>query len=113
MKRIQHKMMWAVSASMLLAMCCPMLALAAEEAKEYVPSMYASFWSLIPPVVAIVLALITKEVYSSLFVGILIGGVFYSGFTWEDCYIRPTPLRARCSMCSRTGSSAPCRMRTM
>lgn len=83
MKRIQHKMMWAVSESLLLAMCCPMLALAAEEAKEYVPSMYASFWSLIPPVVAIVLALITKEVYSSLFVGILIGGVFYSGFTFE------------------------------
>ncbi len=83
MKRIQHKMMWAVSASLLLAMCCPMLALAAEEAKEYVPSMYASFWSLIPPVVAIVLALITKEVYSSLFVGILIGGIFYSGFTFE------------------------------
>ena len=83
MKRIQHKMMWAVSAAMLLAMCCPMLAFAAEEAEEYVPSMYASFWSLIPPVVAIVLALITKEVYSSLFVGILIGGVFYSGFTFE------------------------------
>ena len=83
MKRIQHKMMWAVSAAMLLTMCCPMLAFAAEEAEEYVPSMYASFWSLIPPVVAIVLALITKEVYSSLFVGILIGGVFYSGFTFE------------------------------
>ncbi len=83
MKRIQHKMMWAVSTAMLLAMCCPMLAFAAEEAEEYVPSMYASFWSLIPPVVAIVLALITKEVYSSLFVGILIGGVFYSGFTFE------------------------------
>ena len=83
MKRIQHKMMWAVSAAMLLAMCCPMLVFAAEEAEEYVPSMYASFWSLIPPVVAIVLALITKEVYSSLFVGILIGGVFYSGFTFE------------------------------
>lgn len=29
--------------------------------------MYATFWSLVPPVVAIVLALITKEVYSSLF----------------------------------------------
>lgn len=83
MKKIQHKMMWAVLAAMVLAMCCPMLAFAAEEAEEYVPSMYASFWSLIPPVVAIVLALITKEVYSSLFVGILIGGVFYSGFTFE------------------------------
>jgi Na+/H+ antiporter NhaC len=33
--------------------------------------------------VAIVLALITKEVYSSLFIGILIGGIFYSGFTFE------------------------------
>lgn len=56
---------------------------AADEAAEYVPDMYASFWSLIPPIVAIALALITKEVYSSLFVGILIGGIFYSGFTFE------------------------------
>ena len=38
---------------------------------------------LVPPVVAIVLALITKEVYSSLFVGILVGGLFYSGFQFE------------------------------
>lgn len=36
-------------------------------AAEYVPSMYATVWALVPPVVAIVLALITKEVYSSLF----------------------------------------------
>ena len=84
MKRIQHKMMWAVSAAMLLTMCCPMLAFAAEEAEEYVPSMYASFWSLIPPVVAIVLALITKEVYSSLFIGILVGGLFlFRIFLWR------------------------------
>ncbi len=47
------------------------------------PVMYASCWALLPPVVAIVLALITKEVYSSLFVGILIGGLFYSEFTFE------------------------------
>ncbi|MDE6964973.1 MAG: Na+/H+ antiporter NhaC family protein, partial [Lachnospiraceae bacterium] len=45
--------------------------------------MYATFWALIPPVVAIVLALITKEVYSSLFVGILVGSLFYSGFSFE------------------------------
>lgn len=44
---------------------------------EYVPVMYATFWALVPPLVAIVLALITKEVYSSLFVGIVIGGLFY------------------------------------
>lgn len=62
--------------------CSSMTVFAAEEA-EYVPKMYASFWALIPPVVAIALALVTKEVYSSLFVGILIGGLFYSGFTFE------------------------------
>jgi len=39
-----------------------------------------SFWSLVPPLVAIVLALITKEVYSSLFVGILVGALFYNQF---------------------------------
>lgn len=48
--------------------------------------MIGSFWSLVPAIVAIALALITKEVYSSLFIGIVIGAVFYavdvsSGFT--------------------------------
>lgn len=62
---------------------CPLVAFAAEEAEEYVPAMYASFWALVPPIVAIVLALITKEVYSSLFIGILVGGLFYSGFSFE------------------------------
>lgn len=46
-------------------------------------NMYATFWALVPPIVAIVLALITKEVYSSLFVGIVVGGLFYSGFRFE------------------------------
>ena len=44
---------------------------------------YATFWALVPPFVAIALALITKEVYSSLFVGILVGGLLYSGFSFE------------------------------
>ena len=62
----------------------PMTAFAGDEAVAvYEPSMYASFWSLVPPLVAIVLALITKEVYSSLLVGIVIGGLFYSGFSFE------------------------------
>lgn len=39
-----------------------------------------TFWSLVPPIVAIVLALITKEVHSSLFAGILVGGFFYANF---------------------------------
>ncbi len=44
--------------------------------------MYATFWALFPPIVAIALALITKEVYSSLFIGILVGGLFYSNFSF-------------------------------
>ncbi len=83
MKNIRHRLMLALPAVMILMIFSPMLAFAAEEAEEYVPSMYATFWALVPPIVAIVLALITKEVYSSLFIGILIGGVFYSDFTFE------------------------------
>lgn len=39
---------------------------------------YASFWALLPPMIAIFMALITKEVYSSLFIGILIGAILAS-----------------------------------
>ncbi|MGP1587443.1 MAG: Na+/H+ antiporter NhaC family protein [Treponemataceae bacterium] len=42
--------------------------------------MINTFWSLVPAIIAIVLALITKEVYSSLFIGILIGAVFFACF---------------------------------
>ena len=44
---------------------------------------YASILSLLPPVIAIVLALITKEVYSSLIIGIIVGGVIYAGGNFE------------------------------
>ena len=40
-------------------------------------------WSLLPPFIAIALALITKEVYSSLFIGIVVGGLLYSNFNFE------------------------------
>ena len=46
-----------------------------------------SAWALLPPVVAIGLALVTKEVYSSLFIGILIGGLLYSGFGFEGTLV--------------------------
>ena len=42
--------------------------------------MNGTFWSLVPALVAIILALITKEVYSSLFVGIIMGALFFSNF---------------------------------
>ncbi len=44
---------------------------------------YSSLWSLLPPVIAIALALITKEVYSSLFVGIVVGGLLYAEGNFE------------------------------
>ena len=43
--------------------------------------MYGTFWSLVPPVIAIVLALITKEAYSSLFIGAVVGALFACGFS--------------------------------
>ena len=45
---------------------------------------FNTIWSLLPPVIAIALALITKEVYSSLFIGILAGGLLYSNFAFES-----------------------------
>ena len=55
----------------------------AEEASASVNMFYQTAWSLLPPVIAIALALITKEVYSSLFIGILAGGLLYSNFNFE------------------------------
>lgn len=69
--------------ALLLAMAFSTTVLAAEEEAEYVPSLHATFWALVPAIVAIGLALITKEVYSSLFVGILMGALLYSGFQFE------------------------------
>ena len=40
----------------------------------------ATVWTLLPPIIAIALALITKEVYSSLMIGILSGALLYTGF---------------------------------
>ena len=44
---------------------------------------YATWWALLPAIIAIALALITKEVYSSLFLGILSGGIIYAGLNFE------------------------------
>ena len=45
---------------------------------DYIPFLYNTILALLPPLIAIILALITKEVYSSLFVGIVVGGVLYT-----------------------------------
>ena len=71
-------------AALLLVYTVPVFAAEAEAAQ---PEMYATFWSLVPPIVAIALALLTKEVYSSLFVGIVVGALFYSGFSFEGTVV--------------------------
>ena len=71
---------WAV---FVLIMMMSMTAFAADAEAAAEPALYATAWSLVPPLVAIVLALITKEVYSSLFIGIFVGAVFYSEFSFE------------------------------
>lgn len=55
----------------------------AMDAKRNDVPAYATWLSLLPPIIAILLALITKEVYSSLFIGILAGAVLYSNFSFS------------------------------
>ena len=64
--------------TLLMLLALPMVAFAEEEA-EAQPALFGTFWSVVPPLIAIVLALITKEVYSSLFLGVLVGGILCAG----------------------------------
>lgn len=59
------------------------IAEAEQYIKEQTVPMYATIWALVPPIIAIALALITKEVYFSLFIGILTGALFYANFNIE------------------------------
>ena len=68
MKSNIKRLSLCLSALMLLILASPLTVLAAEEEVTASAKFYGTFWSLVPPLVAIALALITKEVYSSLFV---------------------------------------------
>ncbi len=81
----KKKVLSAVSSVLILTLMLSVTVFAAEKAPK--PELYATFWALIPPIVAIVLALITKEVYSSLFVGILVGALLYSGGSFEKTVV--------------------------
>ncbi len=76
MKRILK----VLAVSLLLIVGVFAMTVSAETGEASPSNMYATFWSLVPPVIAIVLALITKEVYTSLFVGIVCGALFYANF---------------------------------
>lgn len=86
MKQNKRKIIGLLSVFALLCVIAPMIVNAAEEG-EALPASYATAWALLPPVVAIALALITKEVYSSLFIGIVVGALLYSDFSFEGAVL--------------------------
>ena len=83
MRKKTKKRSIATALFLLVLTASAMMVFGADEAAAETSRFVGTFWSLIPPIVAIALALITKEVYSSLFIGILVGGLFASGFSFE------------------------------
>ncbi len=81
--RSKNRWLSRVAVIMMMVMALATTIFATGEEAEVVSKFINTPWSLLPPVIAIVLALITKEVYSSLFIGILAGGLMYSNFSFE------------------------------
>lgn len=79
----QHRLRLLLLASAIMLLFPAIAFAASEEAAEPASRFYMTPLSLLPPIIAIGLALITKEVYTSLFVGIVIGGLLYSNFSFE------------------------------
>lgn len=77
--RNRNRLGITIACVVLLSAVLTATACAADEAGS---SMAGTLWALIPPFVAIALALITKEVYSSLFIGVLIGALLASNFSF-------------------------------
>lgn len=76
MKFLNKKTIFSLIGTMLVLFTTSMVVFAAgEEVTEAMSNYYSTFWALVPPLVAIILALVTKEVYSSLFIGIVLGGL--------------------------------------
>ena len=78
----RNKKSYLLCLAILILVMCPMIVYGAG-AEAPKPALYATFWSLVPPLIAIVLALISKEVYSSLAIGVIFGGLLASGFNFE------------------------------
>ena len=81
MKFLNRKNIFSFFVTFILVMTTSLVVFATGgEGEEAVSNFYATFWALVPPLVAIGLALITKEVYSSLFIGIVLGGLLASNW---------------------------------
>ena len=78
--KIMKVLLLCLSIAMLLSVGC----FAAEAGESFA---YNTLWAALPPIIAIGLALITKEVYSSLFLGIFVGGLMYSNFAFMPTII--------------------------
>ncbi len=76
----QGKKWLLLGLTLLLMVMFTVTVFAEGDAAAATSPFFATFWALVPPLVAIVLALITKEVYSSLFVGVLVGALFHNNF---------------------------------
>ena len=74
MKLRSKKLVAAVVAALLLVVATTVTAMATGDGSS-AAGYVGTFWAMVPPLVAIALALITKEVYSSLFIGIVLGGL--------------------------------------
>ena len=73
--KIMKVLLLGVCIAMMLSVSC----FAAEVGESFA---YNTLWAALPPIIAIGLALITKEVYSSLFLGILVGGAMFANFNF-------------------------------
>ena len=78
--KIMKVLLLALSIAALMSVGC----FAAEVGESFA---YNTLWAALPPIIAIGLALITKEVYSSLFLGIFVGGLMYSNFAFMPTII--------------------------
>ena len=81
MKFLNRKNIFSFFVTLAVVMATSLVAFATGgEGEEAVSNFYSTFWALVPPLVAIGLALITKEVYSSLFIGIVLGGLLVANW---------------------------------
>ena len=84
MRNLRRRVIPLLALCALLCMALAMPALAAGGGEAPASQFYNTFWALVPPIVAIGLALITKEAYSSLFIGILVGALLQCNFAPVD-----------------------------
>ena len=85
MKRTKTtRVLLLVAVAACIAMMLSVGCFAVEEGESFA---YNTLWAALPPVIAIGLALITKEVYSSLFLGILVGAMMYANFDFMGTFV--------------------------